>query len=107
MASHDSVIRRQIAWPATGLANSAAMTIHPFWLRTSVMARSNVRSARSMSGKAESALRDRISSCGVEAAAVALQQRVVVTGPEQLGHHGQGGRLHVGRDRLAVAAAEG
>ena len=68
MASHDSLIRPHAACPATGLASKAEMTIHPFWLRTSVMARSNVRRARAMSGKAESALRDRISSWGVEAA---------------------------------------
>ena len=43
------------------------MTMNPFWLRTSVMARSNVRRHRSTSGKLASAPSERISSCGVDA----------------------------------------
>ena len=43
------------------------MTANPFWLRTSVMARSKVRRHRSTSGNPASAPRERISSWGVEA----------------------------------------
>jgi hypothetical protein len=42
------------------------MTIHPFWLRTSVMARSNVRSAKVDVGEGGERVEERISSCGVE-----------------------------------------
>ena len=50
ISSHSSVIRFQMACPATGLASNPAMTKYPFWLRTSVMAKSNDRSAKSISG---------------------------------------------------------
>jgi hypothetical protein len=68
IASQLSLTRPHTACPATRLASNPVMTIHPFWLRTSVIARLNVRIARSMSGKADSAWRERISSCGVGAA---------------------------------------
>ena len=65
--SHDSVRRVQAAWLPTRLASRAPMTMNPFWLRTSVMARSKVRRHRSTSGKTASAPSERISSCGVAA----------------------------------------
>ena len=66
--SQVSVILVHTAWHPTGLTRSEPRTAKPFWLRTSVMARSNVRRQRSTSGKMASAPRDRISSCGVWAA---------------------------------------
>ena len=66
-ASHCSVSRVHTAWLPTGLARSEPMTANPFWLRTSVMARSNVRRQRSTSGNPASAPSERISSWGVEA----------------------------------------
>ena len=67
IVSQVSVIRVQTAWLPTRLANNAAMTLNPFWVRTSVRARSNVRRQRSTSGKLASAPSERISSCGVDA----------------------------------------
>ena len=55
----------------------------------------------------QSAPSERISSCGVGGCPVALQQRVVVAGPQELRHDGQRGRLDVGRDRIAGSAADG
>ena len=64
-ASQRSVSRVHTAWLPTGLARSALMTANPFWLRTSVMAKSKVRRHRSTSGNPASAPRERISSWGV------------------------------------------
>ena len=66
-ASHCSVRRVHTAWFPTGLASRPEMTAKPFWLRTSVMARSNVRRHSSTSGNVDSAPSERISSCGVVA----------------------------------------
>ena len=67
VASQFWVSRVHTAWPPTELARSEPRTANPFWLRTSVMARSKVRRHRSTSGNPASAPRERISSWGVDA----------------------------------------
>ncbi len=54
-ASHSSVTRRQLAGPVTRLASSDWRRNGAFWVRTSVMAKSNVRSASWRSTKEASA----------------------------------------------------
>ena len=66
-ASQSSVSLVHTAWLPTGLVRSEPRTTNPFWLRTSVIARSKVRRHRSTSGNPASAPRDRISSWGVDA----------------------------------------
>ena len=66
-ASQLSVNRVHTAWLPIGVGQERADDANPFWLRTSVMARSKVRRHRSTSGNPASAPSERISSWGVEA----------------------------------------